>query len=333
MKQRTIAGRSVGAIGLGCMGMSWPLYGPADRDESLGTLARALELGVNFWDTADLYGAGENELLLRDALKGCREQVFVCTKFANVYDRGLTSHQDLVAQEKPWIVDGTPEYVRKCCDLSLERLGIDTIDLYYQHRVDPRVPIEETVGEMTRLRDEGKILHLGLSEASAATIRRAAAVAPIAAVQSEFSLWTRDYESDVIPTCRELGIVFVPYSPLGRGFLTGTITKPDDMVEGDWRRETPRFQKEAFEHNLQIADRVKQIAAELGCTPAQVALAWVLAKDDTCIPIPGTKRIKYLEDNAGAAEVTLRPQDFELLDGFKPIGERYSEMGMEYVNL
>lgn len=331
MEQRRIGNHSVGAVGLGCMGMSW-LYGTTDKAESLRVLDRALELGVNFWDTADVYGPEENERLVGEALKGRRDKVFLATKFANVYDRSLTSHQDQVEEGKGWIVDGTPRYVRACCERSLERLNVDSIDLYYQHRVDPRVPIEETVGEMKRLQDEGKVKHLGLSEASAETIRRAHSAAPIAAVQSEYSLWTRDYENDVMPLCKELGIAFVPYSPLGRGFLTGTIQKPEDLEAEDYRRQTPRFQPENIGHNLKLAEQVRSVANELGCTPAQVALAWVLSKGENVIPIPGTKRVKYLEDNGGATAVLLRPQDFEVLDGFEVMGERYAPMGMEYVN-
>ncbi|MBS1714684.1 MAG: aldo/keto reductase [Armatimonadetes bacterium] len=331
MENRKIADRNVGALGLGCMGMSWA-YGTADKDEALRTLDRALELGVDFWDTADVYGAGDNEKLLAGSLKGRRDRVFLATKFGNVYDRSMTSHQDLVQQDKGWIVDGTPAYVRKCAELSLSRLGTDAIDLYYQHRVDPRVPIEETVGEMVRLKEEGKIRHLGLSEASAETVRRAHKVHPIAAVQSEYSLWTRDFEADVIPTCQELGITFVPYSPLGRGFLTGTITKPEDLEENDWRRQSPRFQPENLERNSALAARVKAVADELLCTPAQVALAWVLAKGPDMVPIPGTKRVRYLEDNVGATKVTLSPHHIEALDGFETSGARYAPMGMEYVN-
>lgn len=331
MKQFTIAGRSVGAIGLGCMGMSWA-YGPADRGEALQTLHRALELGVDFWDTADVYGAGENERLLAEVLKTRRRDVFLCSKFANVYDRSMTSHQDLVATEKPWIVDGTPEYVRKCCDLSLERLGVDTIDLYYQHRVDPRVPIEETVGAMVELQQQGKIQHIGLSEASEESIRRAAKVTTITAVQSEYSLWTRDFENDVIPATKELGITFVPYSPLGRGFLTGAIKSPDDLSDDDYRKVSPRMSGENFATNMALADRVKEVADRKGCTPAQVALAWVMAKGDHLLPIPGTKRVKYLEDNTAAAEVSLSSADIEALGTFEAAGERYAPTGMEYVN-
>lgn len=331
MRQYKIADRSVGALGLGCMGMSW-LYGPSDESENMRTLHRALEIGVDFWDTADVYGAGANEKLLSKVLKDQRERVFLCTKFANVYDRSMTSHQDLVAEEKPWIVDGTPEYVKKCCDLSLQRLGIDTIDLYYQHRVDPRVPIEETVGAMAELVEAGKVKSIGLSEASAATIRRAHAVHPVTAVQSEYSLWTRDYEKDVIPTCRELGITFVPYSPLGRGFLTGTITSTDELAEDDYRRVSPRFAEENMEHNLKLAETVRHVAKRKDCTPAQVALAWVLAQGDNLLPIPGTKRVRYLEDNAGSLDIVLNDDDLLELAEFQAAGARYVPSGMEYVN-
>ncbi len=331
MKRRSVAGQSVGALGLGCMGMSW-LYGSADKGESLRTLNRALELGVNFWDTADVYGAGDNERLLGEVLKERRDEVFLCTKFANVFERSITAHQDLVAEGKGWIVDGTPVYVHKCAEASLERLGGETIDLYYQHRVDPRIPIEETVGAMAELVSQGKVKHLGLSEASAETIKRAHRVHPISAVQSEYSLWTRDYEKDVIPLCAELGITFVPYSPLGRGFLTGTITNLDELDPEDYRRVSPRFQTDAMAENLKLAELVKAIAQRRQATPAQVALAWLLAQNDSLIPIPGTKRVKYLEDNVGATEINLEPEDFADLADFKTSGPRYAPMGMEYVN-
>lgn len=331
MQQRMIGGRRVGALGLGCMGMSW-LYGTVDKAEALRTLSRALELGVDFWDTADVYGAGENETLISEVLKPNRASIFLSTKFGNVFDKSLTSHQDQVTAERGWIVDGTPEYIRKCCDNSLRRLGIDSIDLYYQHRVDPLVPIEESVGAMKRLVEDGKVKHIGLSEASAATIRRAMQVHPITAVQSEYSLWTRDYESDVIPLCKELGITFVPYSPLGRGFLTGKITQFDDLEEEDARRRHPRFQPDNMAQNLALTERVQAVAAKRDCAPAQVALAWVLSKGENLIPIPGTKRVKYLEENVASLDVRLQPEDSMYLEGFHTVGERYAPMGMEFVN-
>ncbi len=332
MKQRKIANSLVGEIGLGCMGMSWA-YGSPDDEESLKVLSRALELGVNHWDTADLYGAGENEKLLSHALKSVRDQVFLATKFGNVYDRSLTSHQDLVASQAGWIVDGTPEYVRKSIDLSLSRLQVEYVDLYYQHRVDDRVPIEETVGAMAELVKSGKVKALGLSEASVETIRRAHAVHPIAAVQSEFSLWTRDYHDDVIPLCKELGIAFVPYSPLGRGFLTGQIKSVNDLADNDWRRMSPRFEEENLRKNLQIVDIVTEIAADHEAKPAQIALAWVLSQGEHLTPIPGTKRLKYLEENAASSEVTLTEKEIALLSSVVPAaGMRYPEGSMSFVN-
>lgn len=332
MNQRKIGGESVGAIGLGCMGMSWA-YGPSDRDESIRVLERALELGVNHWDTADLYGAGTNEELLAGVLKAHRGDVFLATKFGNVYDRGMTSHQDLVAANSPWIVDGTPAYVRSALERSLQRLGVDHVDLYYQHRVDDRVPIEETVGAMAEQVRAGKVRHLGLSEASAETIRRAHAVHPIAAVQSELSLWTRDYAEDVVPLCAELGIAFVAYSPLGRGFLTGQIKKYDDLPADDWRRQNPRFQGENFAKNLELVAATEAVAARHGATPAQIALAWVISRGDHVAPIPGTKRVKYLEENVGADEVRLSAEDLATLDALQPAaGERYPEGSLQFVN-
>jgi len=333
MKTRTIGNQSVGEIGLGCMGMSFA-YGPSDRDENLKTLDRAIELGVNFWDTADMYGAGNNELLVGESLRRHRDSVFLATKFANVYDRSLTSHQDLVEANAPWIVDGTPAYVHRAAEKSLERLGIETIDLYYQHRVDSRVPIEETVGAMAELVQQGRVKYLGLSEASAETIRRAHAVHPIAAVQSEYSLWSRDYENDVIPLCAELGIAFVPYSPLGRGFLTGEIKSVDDLAPEDWRRTNPRFQGENFAANLRIVDEIKALAALKGATPAQIALSWVLAQGSHLIPIPGTRRVSRLEENAVADSVTLTADELaQLATIAPPIGTRYAEAFMEMLNL
>jgi aryl-alcohol dehydrogenase-like predicted oxidoreductase len=332
MKKRTIAGRQVGAIGLGCMGMSWA-YGAGDREGGLATLARALEIGVDHWDTADLYGAGENETLLSEALKGHRDEVFLATKFGNVYDRTLTTHQDQVQANAGWIVDGTPQYVRKAIDLSLQRLKVDHVDLYYQHRVDPQVPIEETVGAMAELVREGKVKALGLSEASAETIRRAHATFPIAAVQSELSLWTQDYLDDVVPLTKELGIAFVPYSPLGRGFLTGALKNLDDLAPDDWRRNNPRFQGEQLQANLRIVNAVERVASRLNAKPSQVALAWVLAQGDHLCPIPGTKRVEYLEENAAAADLILTPQDIEELNAIPaPIGTRYPEAMMANVN-
>jgi aryl-alcohol dehydrogenase-like predicted oxidoreductase len=332
MQQRTIGGSQVGEIGLGCMGMSWA-YGAPNDQESLQVLARSIELGVNHWDTADLYGAGENEKLLSTALKGTRDKVFLATKFGNVYDRSITSHQDQVAKNAPWIVDGTPEYVHRCIDLSLQRLQVESVDLYYQHRVDPEVPIEETVGAMAELVKEGKVKNLGLSEASAETIKKAHAVHPIAAVQSEFSLWTREYENDVIPLCAELGIAFVPYSPLGRGFLTGSIKKAEDLPEDDWRRSNPRFQGENLIQNLRIVEVAEKIATERGVSPGQVALAWVLMQGNHILPIPGTKRLRWLEENASAANVVLTSDDLVALDDAAPAqGNRYPDVSMAFVN-
>lgn len=331
MKTRTIAGREVGAIGLGCMGMSWA-YGAGDREGGLATLARSLEIGVNHWDTADLYGAGENEKLLSEPLKTQRDQVFLATKFGNVYDTSLTSHQDQIGKAG-YIVDGTPEYVRKAIDLSLQRLGVDHVDLYYQHRVDPKVPIEETVGAMAELVKAGKVKSLGLSEASAETIRRAHAVHPIAAVQSELSIWTQDYLQDVVPLTAELGITFVPYSPLGRGFLTGALKDLDQIAPDDWRRNNPRFQGENLTANIRIVEAVEAVANRLGVKPSQVALAWVLAQGSHLAPIPGTKRVKYLEENAAAADVELSAADLAELNAIPaPAGARYAEAYMDALN-
>ena len=332
MKTRTIAGHDVGAIGLGCMGMS-AFYTGGDRAESLAVLDRALELGVDFWDTADMYGAGENEKLLSETLRTRRNRVFLATKFANVYDRSLTSYQDKVAANAPYIIDGTPEYVRKAVDASLARLGTDHIDLYYQHRVDPNVPIEETVGAMAELVEAGKVKALGLSEASAETIRRAHAVHPIAAVQSELSLWTQDFLDDVVPLTGELGIAFVPYSPLGRGFLTGALKDLDSLQPDDWRRANPRFQGEALAANRKIVEAVEAVASRLGVKTSHVALAWVLAQGDHVVPIPGTKRVAYLEENTAAADVVLSDGDLAELDAIPaPEGTRYPEAMMGNVN-
>ncbi|MHB8635234.1 MAG: aldo/keto reductase [Fimbriimonadaceae bacterium] len=333
MKQRTIGKDPVGEIGLGCMGMSWA-YGPGDEVESLKVLDRALELGVNHWDTADMYGAGENERLLAKSLPGKRDRVFLATKFGNVFDGSLSSHRDLADSGGGMFVDGTPAYAAKCIDRSLKRLGVDHVDLYYLHRVDPRTPIEETVGAMAEFVKAGKTRYLGLSEASAETIRRAHAVHPIAAVQSEFSLWTRDYEADAVPLCAELGIAFVPYSPLGRGFLTGEIKTVEDLPEGDWRRSNPRFQGENFVKNLEIVALAEQIAKKHNATAAQVALAWVLAQGDHLCPIPGTKRLKYLELNADAAVLALASDELHALSSVAPpAGDRYPAQQMARINL
>jgi len=331
MTRRTIGKDQVGEIGLGCMGMSFA-YSGANDEESLQVLSRSLELGANFWDTADMYGAGRNEFLLAKILKDRRADVFLASKFANVYDRSMTSHQDLVEKNAPYIVDGTPEYVRKCIDKSLERLGVDQIDLYYQHRVDPRTPIEETVGAMAELLKEGKIRYIGLSEVKEESVRRAHAVHPITAVQSEFSLWTRDFEHDVVPACKELGITFVPYSPLGRGFLTGAIKKFEDLGADDWRRMNPRFQGENFDLNFRIVEKVEAISAKYDAKPSQVALAWVLAQGDHLIPIPGTKRLQYLEENVASTELLLSPADLaELTAIHPPAGARYPAASMAFV--
>ncbi|MFZ2098173.1 MAG: aldo/keto reductase [Anaerolineales bacterium] len=330
MKQRSIANTSVGEIGLGCMGMSQS-YGPADDDESLRVLDQAIELGCNFWDTADVYGGGKNELLLSHAMKKHRQKVFLATKVGNVRDRTLTSHQDQVKENAPWIVDGTPAYIKKCIDLSLQRLGVEYVDLYYLHRVDPLVPIEETVGAMAELVKQGKVRFLGLSEASATTIRRAMKVHPITALQSEYSLWTRGVEAEILPTCRELGITFVPFSPLGRGFLTGTVQKTDELSSDDFRRNIPRFLGDNFEKNLKIIPTIHSIAENHHTTPAQIALAWVLAQGEDLIPIPGTKHVKYLKQNIAAADLQLTDEEISQLEAIQVYGERYSELNQRFV--
>jgi aryl-alcohol dehydrogenase-like predicted oxidoreductase len=308
-------GLTTPAQGLGCMSMSDFAYGPADETEALATIARALDLGVRFLDTADIYGLTENEKLVGRAIAGHRDEVVLATKFGNVFRDGKRG------------VDGSPAYVPQACDASLQRLGVDHIDLYYLHRPDTSVPIEDSVGAMAELVAAGKVRHLGLSEASADTIRRAVAVHPIAAVQSEWSVFSRDIEARVLPTCRELGIGIVPFSPLGRGLLTGTVTNVDELADNDFRRSNPRFAEGNLEHNLRLVEVVREIAAARGCTPGQVALAWLHAQGDDVVPIPGTKRRRYLEENVAALDVELAPDDLTRLDGLQPAGDRHFDMG------
>ena len=328
MKRRKLASLEVSAIGLGCMGMS-AFYGSTDEGEAIATIQRALELGIDFLDTAQLYGPLTNEELVGRAIKGHRDEYVIATKFARRVDQAKPGEMSTVGP-----LDGSPDHVRSSIDGSLQRLGTDHVDLYYQHRVDPKVPIEETVGAMAELVEQGKVRHIGLSEAAPETIRRAQAVHPITAVQTEYSLWTRDPEPEVLPTCRELGIGFVPYSPLGRGFLSGRFKSPDDLDEGDFRKHGPRFTGDNLQANLRIAEKVAEIAEEKGITPAQLALAWVLARGDDLVPIPGTKRRKYLEDNARAVDVELTDEDLARLDAELPTvaGARYDEAGMASVN-
>jgi aryl-alcohol dehydrogenase-like predicted oxidoreductase len=321
MKTRKLGnqGLMVSELGLGCMGMS-EFYGGRDEQESIATLHRAIELGVTFLDTADMYGPFTNEQLVGRSIQGLRDKVVLATKFGNVR-----------TAEGGWAgVNGKPEYVHQCCDASLQRLGVDTIDLYYQHRVDPTVPIEDTIGAMAELVQQGKVRYLGMSEAAPDTIRRAHAVYPITALQTEYSLWSRDPEDDVLPTVRELGIGFVPYSPLGRGFLSGSYTRIEDFAEDDYRRFSPRFQGENFAKNLQLVDQVKQIATEKNVTPSQLALAWLLAQGEDIVPIPGTKRRTYLEENVAATSVTLTSDELRRIDAVAPkggtAGDRYPDM-------
>ena len=327
MQQRRLGrqGPMVSSLGLGCMGMS-EFYGPTDQVESLATIHRALDLGIDFLDTADVYGPYTNEQLVGQAIAGRRDQVVLATKF------GIVRGSDPQARG----VNGRPEYVRACCEASLKRLGVDHIDLYYQHRVDPKVPIEDTVGALAELVWQGKVRYIGLSEAAPATLRRAHAVHPITALQTEYSLWSRDPEDEVLPTCRELGIGFVAYSPLGRGFLTGRFQKFDDLPAGDFRRGSPRFQGTNFQKNLDLVRKVQEIAREKGCTPAQLALAWLLARDNDIVPIPGTKQRARLEENAQAVGISFRKSDLARIDAMAPkgvaAGARYAETGMRLVD-
>ncbi len=328
MKTRRLGaqGLECSALGLGCMGMS-EFYGPTDEKSSVETIDRAVELGITMFDTADMYGPFRNEELVGRALRGKRDRVIIATKFGNVRDPNDPTKRS---------ISGTPEYVRQACDASLRRLGVETIDLYYQHRVDTHTPIEETVGAMSDLVLAGKVRYLGLSEAASDTIRRAHKVHPISALQSEYSLWSRDPEGEVLDTCHELGIGFVPYSPLGRGFLTGRIKSIDDLAADDFRRASPRFQGTNFQTNLDLVERVEAIARAKGCTPAQLALAWVLAQGEDIVPIPGTRHVNRIEENVGALQVTLSAEDLRRIDAVAPkgaaAGERYTEAGMNTVN-